>query len=154
MRIIQAVYGERPETNNQRMIAWQKLAMEKDITYEVKTFPMCDCPTGESNLLRFQIASEIPDIIWADWDTEPIGLPDFAEKGKPYFAMKNGQPQPGLFYVNGCCDYFKKCLDRMKERGYGICIGLASKITRDTDVYEYPKEFYRHFYFTTGTHLR
>ena len=56
-----------------------------------------------SGFIRFRIASKTPDLLYLDTDLKLLTMPEFNETGKPYFAE-----DICMFYVNDCCDFFKK----------------------------------------------
>ena len=105
-------------------------------------------PTVASDYRRFEMAAKDKAFVYADFDVVPKrGLLTFLRKlpaGKPFFAFYQGQPEPCLFAVNGCCDFFKELLEEKKKRGIGDIYSWTRKVLRDKDVFEIPADLYIH----------
>lgn len=65
----------------------------------------------QSDILRLEYASTHLNALYVDTDVFLFSLPEFKEN-KPYFARyKQHRIDTFLFYVNGCCDFFKSLLN-------------------------------------------
>lgn len=117
----------------QRCIQSVKNQLRSYDTYELWEIGTSDNPADmikESDKIRFQRASETPNLCYVDTDCfilEPLFENELTQ-GKPYFASYSFHdkfpdcPDTYYFYVNGCTDYFAQYLnpEKISDKTYSI----------------------------------
>ena len=106
--------------------------------------------TQASDLVKFKLASERPQMVWMDSDTVIDKWFDFPLKGKPYFNY-NGSPDIAVFYVNDCPEFFANLLRRYRDDEKVVRstrrVEWAQMFLREMskDIYLIPEGYFRHF---------
>ena len=119
MIIIQFTDNKYPFYND--YIAQVKQSLPENVEYELVTktniIPNCNDYRATSNIIRCDLASKNPNMIWMDIDVTINKWFDFEwKKGKVYFAQNNaGRFINWAFYVNGRCDFFTDMMKYYEE---------------------------------------
>jgi hypothetical protein len=125
----------------------------------VITLPECDNPWFASEQNRFELATKIPDMVYADFDiTLKDGFESFIRSvsgdGKPYFSYYNDKPTAGLFFVNGQCEFFKQLFVESEKRKLQPVYGWERKLLRDKKTGIIFDELYVHRFDTLRTKIK
>lgn len=103
-----------------------------------------DAAINQSDVMRYEMAVNNPDMLYIDTDCFIKGLPEFIP-GKPYFGFwEDNRPDGFLFYVNNCIQFFRDFWV-IKER-YNIKTKFCwpKKILKNADVHRIPGDCYIH----------
>lgn len=104
------------------------------------------CSVSElSDIVRFKMACEIPDLLYLDTDCYLRSIPVFDKKDKPYFVFGD----IFIFYVNNCCNMFSEWLDRRRKKFMGSATWFFHAIDYFNECYIIPDACYVHGFFTT-----
>ena len=147
MQIKMIWFGEDIPAQNQECVDHNKnLADTLGIPFELyhdKT--TAKLPMYESELLRYQWASEVPDLLYVDCDVKLKYIPEFTDTTLPYFHWYESPEMTcfvsGIFYVNNCCQFFKDILAEAKARKFTAHNGWAQALMYDR--YGVPKKLNR-----------
>jgi len=149
MIFIQAICGDTAPTPRMRMV--ESLAHVTGNRYELVLLPAepdirSACIAADN--YRMTRACTEPEMVWVDWDVEIMSLPTL-EPGTPAFVygIAGDPPQPdcSYFYVNGCCDFFKKFLLERDNRNIKDTVyGWPQKVLRDKKVQKIAPSSYIH----------
>lgn len=107
-------------------------------------------PTYSVDLMKIELATRKPDLIYADFDVEPKdGFDEYfanLEPGMPHFGFYCGKPDLFLFAVNGCCDFFIKLLEEKRRQDKPSVMPWARQlmVLMGMKVIEIPKSIYFH----------
>lgn len=125
--------------------------LNKDDTYEIVRIPFIvgEHPAITSDKERFRILSEVPNVLYSDWDVEWISRPEENVKAAigrlphiqtetDYSVMTNGEDT----------DYYRKLLDIYNKGGYLPVGGSYNKAIRKTVVDKIDNKHYIHHWST------
>lgn len=117
---------------------------------KVIKMPECEMPTIAADYERFQRATMISNMVYADFDIEPQeGFFEYFKNlkpGRPHFAFWHSVPECCLFAVNGCTEFFELLLREKDEKNIPDCYSWTFKVLKYhiDDVYIIPKSIYIH----------
>lgn len=144
MKIIQIYHGTKVTKTIQNKSDKIKSLLGQNDSYELILLPKSDNYLVEDPNFKIDLASKTKDLLYIDIDLIINKLPEFTEKGLPYFTSHpEGQSSDlMMFYVNDCCDYFQKILDEREKRKLGGVLWWNRRITRTKLFHNIPESEY------------
>ena len=142
---LQIWFGPIPE-KNQRCMDTVKEIYGDD--YLLINPPAVDLPILASDYLKFDLGAEFPNLVYVDCDVELHKRLDLNADGIACFGYYMGQPNSGIFAVNGNPEIFSFCLEEKARRGIPDIYEWTQKVLRDKPVKQIPDEYFTHHTYT------
>lgn len=148
MKIVQIAVGEIPPLQQRCMAACKALAERDGHKYTVYTDLGVHASHGSvvdgSDLLRLDLASSTPDMVYVDWDIEPRTFGYAADV--PLFGHAGSRPSTCFIRVNGRTDVMARLFDIARKWRRNTAEKTLWRLQNEIEFQQIPRRDYTHYH--------